>query len=130
MAFDGAGISSTAFDHIGINGTLHQNIDISQLPGFFLKDTNELFPDDPALAFRLRHTVQLLQKALFGIYPDQIHTELTTENTLHPVALVFSQQTVIDKYTGQVLSDGLVQQHSSNRTVHAAAEGAQDFLSR
>ena len=128
VAFDGAGISGTAFDHIRINGTLHKNVNISQLPGFFLKDTNEFFSNDLTFLLRFRNVFQFFQKAVLCIDTNQIHVKLPTENTFYPVAFLFPKQTMIHKDTGQTISDCFVEQNCGNGTVHAAAECAENFL--
>ena len=78
----------------------------------------------------LCNALQLFQEAVFCIDTNQIHVKLSTENTFYPVSFVLPKQTVIHKDTSQPITNGFVQQHGSNCTVHAAAEGAQDFLSR
>ena len=54
VALDNGGLTAqTALDDIGVNGTLCEEIDLTDPLCLFLKDADELLADDLALALRL-----------------------------------------------------------------------------
>ena len=52
MAFDHSRSRCAAFDHVRVDRSLRKDADIPGLRGGVLKDTDEVFTDDPALGRR------------------------------------------------------------------------------
>ena len=73
VALDDGGGARAGLDHIGIDGALCQIVHCADLFRLFLKDTDEFFPDDLALALRIGLVRQLCQKTLLCIDTDKIH---------------------------------------------------------
>ena len=80
VAFDYCGVFGAALDNIWINGSLEEVINIFQLAGFFFKNTDKLFADDLALAFRIIYAGQLAEEAVFAVYTDKVHLKTILEN--------------------------------------------------
>ena len=128
MALNGRSISCTALDHIRVNRALYQYIDFPQFFGFVLEYPDEFFADDLPLFLWFCNSSQLLQKAVFCVDPDQVHIKSVPEGLFHEVALVFSQQAVIYKHTGQIPANSLMQQHRCHRGIHSAGQCQQNLF--
>ena len=120
-----AALPAAAFDHIGINGALHQIGYLAQLTGLFLKDADELLADDLALFFRFGHTRQLVQEAIGGVHPNEVDVVVFREHLLHHVALILAQQAVIHKNAGELAAHRLGHHDGGHGGIHAAGQGAQ-----
>ena len=108
MALDDSGVPGARFDHVGINGALRQEVHLADLLGLFLKNPDELLPDDLPLMLGLVHPGQLQQKPALGIHPDKVQVPFG-KSLLYLVPLVLSHKPVIDEDTGKLLADGLGQ---------------------
>ena len=95
--------------HVGINGSLYQEIHGTDLLRLFLEYTDELFADDLSLMLRLGYSGQLAIETLLRIHTDKVQVIITvgTEDCFYLVALVLTEQAVIYKDTGQLLADCL-----------------------
>ena len=58
MALDHGGFTFAAFDHVGINRALHEEIHRADLFGNFFKRTDKFFADDLTLLFGLGNAFQ------------------------------------------------------------------------
>ena len=96
------------FYHIWINRSLYQEVHRTDFLGFFFKYTNKFFSDYFPLLLRILNPGQLFVIAFLGIDTDKIQVIITsgTEYGLYFITFIFSQQTVIHKYTGQLFSNG------------------------
>ena len=90
MGLDDGGIALSAFDHIRIDRSLRKDIHLSDSVRFFLKDADELFPDDLPFLFRFTDPFQSLQETLLRIDADQIQSECITERLLDSVRFSLS----------------------------------------
>ena len=108
MGFDHGRITFSAFDHIRIDRSLSQDIDLTQLLGFFFKDADEFFTNGFSFIFGIRDPFQFLQKALLRIDPDQLQSKGIPEGLFDHVRFVFSEKSVIHKDAGKIVSDRLV----------------------
>ena len=108
-------------DAIGINSSLCQPFHIFQFMSFRIKYIDKTFTYYLAFTFRLGNTFQFRKKLSTGIHTDYIQTE-TLIIVHHILELVFTKHTVIHKDTSQILTDRLIQQNSSYRRIHSAAQ--------
>ena len=88
---------------------------------FRIKYIDKTFTYYLAFTFRLGNTFQFRKKLSTGIHTDYIQTE-TLIIVHHILELVFTKHTVIHKDTSQILTDRLIQQNSSYRRIHSAAQ--------
>ena len=77
---------------------------------------------------RIRHPFQGLEEAGFGIHPNHPHAHVLGKGGHDLVAFVVTQQAVIDKHTGELIANRLVQQGGNDRGIHAAGQTQQDFI--
>ena len=59
MALDYRRISFAALDHVGINRSLHEHVDLAQLLCLILKYADKFLADDLSLLLRLSNTCKL-----------------------------------------------------------------------
>src|SRR3989339_1426120 len=111
-----------AFDDVGIQRPLHQEIGIFYFGGLFLEHGNKLMSYYLAFAFRIRNACKFIQKALLRINKYKIFSEPLSENLLYPLGLAGTQHAVIDEYTGKLFSHGLVNHYGGNRGINPAGK--------
>ena len=100
----------------------------ADLLGLFLEYADKFFADDLSLRLRLCHTGQLVIVTLLRIDTDKIQLIRTvrSEYCLYLIALILAKQTMIYKYTGQLLANclgqqiPLLQKNPHHQTVHRA----------
>ena len=102
-----------AFDDVGINGSLSQEMNAVQLSGLFLKYTDKLSADNLSLLFRIRNAFQLAEETLRGIHINQVCMQLVLEYLDYAFRLIFTHQAVVYMHTYQLLTDSL-DQHSGH----------------
>ena len=102
------GFSCAAFNNIRINRSLAKIFYLSKLAGFFLEYTDKLLADYLALFLRLAYPCKPCEKTLACIYTDKVHIELLPEYLLNIIALILAEKSMVNKYTGELLSYCLV----------------------
>ena len=110
MGLDHCGFTAqSALYHIGIDGSLYEEIHGTDLLRLFLKYTDELFADDLSLMLRLGYTCQFAIETFLRIHTDemQVIIAIRSEDCLYFIALVLTEQAVIYEDAGQLLTDCL-----------------------
>ena len=123
MRFDHSGFSAqAALYHIRINSSLRQEVYGADLLCLFLKHTDEFLADNLTLLLRLCHTGQLAIISFLCIDTDKIQVKIPfrSEDCLYFVPFIFSEEAMINKYTGQLLSDSSGKKSCCHRRIHAA----------
>ena len=122
VALDDGGLAETALNDIGIDRPLHEEIDLADLLRFGFKDTDEFFADNLALLLRFCHSLEFFIETLLGIDADKVQVVRTfrAEHGLDLVALVLSEEAVIDEDARQLLADRLREQDRRHGGVDAA----------
>ncbi len=95
--------------NIRIDGTLSKETNPFQLSGFFIEYLDELFTDDMSLLFRIGYSCNLVNKSVCRIDIDQISVHLVSEYFDDLFGFTFSQETVVNMNTYQILADRLDQ---------------------
>ena len=107
MRLDHSGFSAESrFNHIGIDRSLSEEINGTDLLGLFLENADELFSDDLALAFGFTDSGQFVQKELLGVDANELHG-IFREDFLDLVAFVLAHQAMVHEHACEVLTDGL-----------------------
>ena len=136
MGFDhGRLTAKSALHHVGIDGSLGQEVHGTNLLCLFLEDADEFLTNDFTLALRLSDTRKLYVIAVLCIHTHEVQVKLTadTEYALPLISLVLTKQAVIYEYAGQLLSDGSGKKAGCNGGIYAAGQREQnaavaDFL--
>ena len=124
VALDGGAAAHAALDAVGIDGALEQEVRAG-LAGLLLKHAHEQLADDLALALRIGHALQRLQKALGRIHMDDVQAQVVLVGFEHLFGLVLAQQAVIHEHAGQLAGlEGTVGQHAGHGGIHAAGDAA------
>ena len=124
VALDDGGIAEAGLDHVGVNGTLDEEIDLADFFGLGFKDADELLADDLALGLGLGYARKLREEAVLGVHADKVDIPLG-ERRFDLVALILAHETVIDEDAGQLISDGLGHERGRDGGVYAARERQQ-----
>ena len=108
VGFDHSRLTAyTTLHYIRINGSLHKEIHCSDFLGFLFKNADKLLTDNLTFVFRFFYSLQLLIEAFLGVYTDKVKIIMSfrSENSLYFISLVFTEKTMIYKYTGKLISN-------------------------
>src|SRR6185503_7131931 len=94
------------FDHVGIERSLNQEIDLAQFRGLLLENLYEFAAYDFAFSLRVRDVLQGGEKSLAGRDAFDIQSAVVVEGPEYLPELVFSQKPVVNKYAVEPVSDG------------------------
>ena len=128
MALDHLTRDIKRLNAVGIDGSLCEPFGIGNLLGLGIKHLHKVATDNLTFLFRICHTCQVGKEFLTGI--DAYHIESQHLVVFHHLRkLILAQHTVIHEDTGQVLTNGSIQQDSCNRGVHTTGK-TQDYTIR
>ena len=102
-----------ALNTVRIDGTLGEPLGIGYLGGLGIEHLNKVAAYDLTFLLRIGHTLQVLKELGRCIHTLDIQAQAHVV-THHVGELVLTQQSVVYEYTGQVLTDSLVEQYGSN----------------
>lgn len=122
------GLDRAAFQNIRVNGSLGQELNALQFPGFLLKHTNKLRANDLPLGLRVCYTGQLVQETVHCIHINQIGVHLIPEYFHHLLGFSLPQKAMVDMDASELLSHRLNQQGRHHRRIHAARQCQQDLF--
>lgn len=127
VGFDDGGFAEAAFDDVGVDGALDEEIDLSDFFRFPFKDADKFFTDDLALSLGIGDTFKLGVEGFVGVYADEVQVvgAVRAKHRRHFVAFVFPQEAVIDENAGELATDGLGEENRRHRGIDAAGEGAE-----
>ena len=109
-----------AFDHIGIERALREEIRPAQLCRLFLEYGNKFAANKFALFLWVSDTIKARHKAFLGIHHDQRDVVMIAEQFFDLFAFVKAQKPVIDENAGELIADRLMDQDCSNRAINPA----------
>src|SRR5690606_22821532 len=131
MRFDGnslARLGAGRFDHVRVDGALGQPAGVGQFAGFGLEYFNKFLANDLALLFGVGDAGQLAHELFGGIDVDDLHAEVITKGVHDLLGFVQAQEPVINKYAGQLVADGLMNERSRHRRIYTARQAQYDFV--
>ena len=128
VALDNRRVAHAALDNIGIYCALNEEIHPAEPLALVFKNADKLLADNFSLLLRLGHACELGEETLLGVDSDELHIKALAEDVLDLVALVLSEQTVVNENAGQLLADRSVQEHGCNGAVDSAGHGAEHGL--
>ena len=112
MRFDrdrGAADGARRLDHIGIERSLGEKLDIAQFLRLLVEHVDKDGADPLALFFGIGDAGELGQKQIAGIAMNERDVVVTAEQVDDLFGLAGAQQAGIDKDAGQLVADRLVQ---------------------
>ena len=115
-----------AFDHVGVEGTLRQEIDLPQRCGLAFEDLNEGRADPPALFFRVDNPQQRSQERVAGVDGLHVDAQVPLHHVFDPAPLITAEQSVVHEQAGQLTWQRTMHQRRAHRRVDAAREAAED----
>ena len=104
------GLDGATLQDVRVDGSLGQEFNPRQLPGFLLKDPDELCADDLPFGLRVGHPGQLVQETVHCVYIDQVGIHLVAEHLDHLFRFSLPQETVVYVDAGELLTHRLDQQ--------------------
>src|SRR5690606_18616021 len=113
-----------ALDDVRVERALHEELGAVDLLGFALEDVDEDAADGLALLLGVRDAGEGVEELVRGVDVDHLEVEVIAEHADHLLALVATQEPVVDEDAGEVVADGLVHEHRRHRGVDAAREAA------
>ena len=131
VTFDGMRLlvlGATRFDYIGVDRPLGQPLCPGQLLRFGLKHLHELATDDLALLLRIRHTLEVAEELFRRVDMNNLRMQPSREHLHDHLAFIQPQQAVIDKYAGQLVADGAMDECCSDRRIDAAGKAQNDLF--
>ena len=114
-------------DSVRIDSALCQPLGIGNLLSLSIEHLDKIATDNLTLLLRVGNASQVAKELLAGINANHVQPQ-TTVVVHHLLELVLAQHTVIDEDTRQVLTNGTIQQHGSNRTVNTTRETQDDAI--
>ena len=109
-----------ALDHVGIERALRQKLGAAEFFRLGLEHVDEQSADGLALGLRVLDPGEVLEKKLLGFDVHQRDVVAVAKQSDHLAGLAEAQQAVIDEHAGQLIGDGLMDQHGGDRGIHPA----------
>src|SRR5207244_2149123 len=103
------------FDHVGIEGSLSQELRVFDALSFILEHVDEDVADDSPFFLRIRDAGEGLQEPVAGIDDVQVGLKMIAESAANRFDFALSQQSVIHQNARQLRSDGPYEKSRSHR---------------
>src|SRR5690606_25429338 len=103
-----------ALDHVRVKRTLGQELGPAELARLLLEHIYEEPPDRLALGFGVAHAFERAQERILGPHMHERDVVVLPEQRYDLVGLSLPQQAVVDKDAGELVIDGLVDEHGSD----------------
>ena len=109
--------SKTGFNDIRINRSLYKIIDSTDFLCFFFKYTDKFFSDNLSFCFRFCNSCKFAVETFLCIDSDKIQVIWTirSEYSFYFITVIFTSQTVVYEYAGQLLADCYCKHNGCNR---------------
>ena len=123
----GKALDARGFDDVRVDRALGQPAGVFNRPGMLVESLDEEAADELALGLGIGNPGERGKELLRGVGADDIETHVFI-GFEHILELILAQQAVADEDTGQVVADGLVEEHACDRGIHAAAQAEDDLV--
>jgi hypothetical protein len=131
MTLDGVrflGLAAGRFNHIRINRPLGEPFCVRQLLRFELKHLDKLASDDLAFSLRIGDAFEMSEELLRCVHMNDLDAQIACKRLHDLLRLVQSEQSVINKHTGQLIPDRPMQQRGNHRRIDTAGQAEDDFF--
>ena len=115
-----------AFDHIGVERALRQEICTADFLGFFVKYVDEFRANEFAFRLGVGDTRQARHKAFFSVHDNKRDVIMVAEQGFDLFAFIHAQQAMVNKDASQLRADRLVNEDCGHRAIDAARQSAND----
>ena len=109
-----------ALDDVGIERALSQELSPANLRGLGLEYLDEVLADGLALGLGIGDARQRIEELLLGVHVHERNVVVIAEQAHHLLGFAKAHQAVIDEHAGELIADGLVDQHGGDGAVDAA----------
>ena len=127
VALDGDGGAAgegDALDHVRIERALRQEIGAADLLGLLVEHVDEELADGLALDLRVGDALQRAEEQVLRLHVDERDVVVVAEQRDDLLGLGCAQQAVVDEDAGELVADGLVDQHRGHGGIDAAGQAA------
>ena len=111
---------ATRLDHVGVERSLYEVLDVAELASLFLEHANEIFADSPALLLGLGDAGQPLEEALIRVDVNERHFEVLIEGAHDVGCFLGPQEPVVDEDAGELVADSTVNEQRRDRRIDTA----------
>ena len=118
VRFDGLSCIRTRFDNVCVKGSLRKEVHIFQLASFVIENVNKLVTDDFTFLFWVRNTSQLVKETFCSICFDNVQTKLATQHLHNLIGFSFTEETVVNEDTDELVADGFLKENPNDRRVN------------
>src|SRR5210317_154082 len=115
-------------DNIGIDCPLSQPLGIGQFFRLFFENINEQVAYNFALLFRVSFTRELAEETVLSINAENFDTQTFCKGRHNLVAFAETQETIVDKHTGKLITNSTMNQSSGHRGVDPTGEAKDNFF--
>ena len=109
-----------ALDHVGIERALGQKLGPADGLGLAVEHVDEQASDGLALGLRIGDALEAGQEDVARLHVDERDVVMVAEQPQHLAGLALAQQAVVDEHAGELIADGLVDQHCRHGGIHPA----------
>ncbi len=124
---EGPPIALVELDHVGVERSLRQKLDIAELLRLLVEDVDKGSADPLALFLGVGDPGEPLQEQIAGVAMDQRDVVMPAEQVDDLLGFAGAQQAGVDKDAGQLVADSLVQQCRRDRGIDPARQAADDI---
>ena len=98
-------VNTTAFNHVGIQRSLHQELCVGDSASVFFKNTNKGFTNCFALRLRLGDALEFFKEPRAGINMNEFNTHVALKRFDHLCAFVLAHQPNVYIDTRQLIAN-------------------------
>src|SRR5213596_3342873 len=113
-------LAAARLDEVGVDRSLHEEIDRADPLRLLLEDTDELLTDDRALRLGIDDIFEPREESLGRVDVDE--AKARAERRDHLLGLALAQQSVIDEHAGEPIADRLRDERRRDRRIDAAGQ--------
>src|SRR5207247_3008330 len=115
-------LAAARLDDVGVDRSLHEEIDRADPLRLLLADTDALLTDHRALGLRIDDIFEPREESLGRVDVDE--AKARAERRDHLLGLALAQQSVIDEHAGEPIADRLRDERRRDRRIDAAGQRA------
>jgi hypothetical protein len=119
-------VGGSRFDHIRVNGALHQEFGGAEFFGCPLENTDEFLADDLALLLGVDDALKSCKELRASLHRYQFGAHLLAEGFHHLLRFALAQQAGIHEDRHLLVTNGFMHQRGGDGRIHSARDRRQD----